>query len=168
METLRNNGEPTRTRQQLIQAIYEAYPRHVAPITAFYAIDDALRRIEARGTVDSGAWLLERVRLYARARANCPKRFTPHPTTWFDDGRYDEDEAEWYHNSGKRPPPSQDELARLKEHTRLEDEWYDIPFLERRQIADSLNVVCVGDVACNTALLRKALNLWQSLKKGMK
>lgn len=71
-------------------AIYEAYPRHVGRKTALAAIGRSLAAYDGN--------LLERVQAYAAAVAKWSPRerqFVPHPTTWFNQGRYADDPKEW-------------------------------------------------------------------------
>ena len=75
-----------------LQRIYSAYPRKVAPAHAFKAIVKAL----ANGKTPEQ--LLERTTAYASATALWPEdelRFIPHPATWFNGGRYDDDPKNW-------------------------------------------------------------------------
>lgn len=80
--------------------VYKAYPRHVAPDAAMKAIAKAAKKKPI-------AYLLERVEVYAKAVkiAGIEKTFIPHPATWFNGGRYDDDASEWL-NGGSAPPPN--------------------------------------------------------------
>lgn len=80
-----------------IDAIYAAYPRHVGKGPAYQAIRKALVRLLARKDlgVDAGSWLLERVQAFAHSPAGQAGTYTPHPTTWFNGDRFDDDPAEW-------------------------------------------------------------------------
>ncbi len=73
-----------------VQAIYDAYPKHVGKQKAFDAIAKALKKVEFD-------LLLERTRAYADSVAHkrgTPEwKFVPHPSTWFNQGRW-EDELE--------------------------------------------------------------------------
>ncbi len=82
----------------LAQKIYEAYPRHVGRAKALPAIDKAIETIAERGSwmkKEAGTWLLHRVQKFADSPAGKRGTFTPHPTTWMNGGRYDDDDAEW-------------------------------------------------------------------------
>lgn len=81
------------------EQIYAAYPRHACRKAALESIRRVLKKKEI-GVVE----LLERVTAYAAAvkgwtkaqRFNADGRDTvPHPTTWFNQGRYADDPAEW-------------------------------------------------------------------------
>lgn len=76
-----------------LQDIYSAYPRKVAPADALKAIAKAI----AKGKTP--AHLLERTKAYAAATALWAEdelRFIPHPATWFNGGRYDDDPKTWF------------------------------------------------------------------------
>jgi hypothetical protein len=81
--------------------IYAAYPRHVARRYAIECIKKALLEEEAD-------WLLERTRLFAGSPAGQKGEFTPHPSTWFNQERYHDDEREWFRDGDKPLPPSLD------------------------------------------------------------
>jgi len=81
-------------------AIFTAYPRKVAREKAYKAIAAALARIGKReDDRRRGSWSARRCYAKARNRAiqNDPeeKKYTPHPATWFNGGRYDDDPGEW-------------------------------------------------------------------------
>lgn len=82
------------------EAIYQLYPRKVGKQAALKAILKALKSLPSEV-------LSERVRAYAAATARWPKKdkeFIPHPSTWFNDGRYEDDQNEW-HRTGEKAPP---------------------------------------------------------------
>jgi hypothetical protein len=70
------------------EIIYEAYPRKVARPAAIQAIRRALQ-------AKSFDWLLGQVERYAEAVDGQSKKFVPHPATWFNQARYDDDPKEW-------------------------------------------------------------------------
>ena len=70
------------------EMIYQAYPRKVARPAAIQAIRRALQ-------AKSFDWLLERVQMYAECVEGSSKKFIPHPATWFNQARYDDDESDW-------------------------------------------------------------------------
>jgi hypothetical protein len=78
-----------------VEAIYQAYPRHVGKDAAFKAIGKALSRIKLNGSEDAVIWLLLRVKEYARSPAGQQGQYTPHPSTWFNQGRYYDNDLEW-------------------------------------------------------------------------
>ena len=74
-------------------AIYEAYPRKVAPDAAKRAIKAALKKVG----FDE---LLKAVREFASS----PKGqgdYCPHPATWFNEGRWNDDRREWQRGESK-------------------------------------------------------------------
>jgi len=71
-----------------IEAIYQKYPRHVGKRVAHKAIEKALKHI---GYPD----LLAAVTEYAAAVSGSDKKFVPHPATWFNNRRWEDDREEW-------------------------------------------------------------------------
>lgn len=88
-------------------AIYSLYPRKVGKVAAVKAIARAAERLAGKEP-SALAYLLERTRLYSTAVALWPKderRFCPHPATWFNQGRYDDDTKEWVRDSATAKAP---------------------------------------------------------------
>jgi hypothetical protein len=93
--------------QKWLDEIYLAYPRHERPDVAKRAIAKALTRMvhgdgcEARVAAQAHEDLLSATKLYAdspliRRRIQAGERsFIPHPATWFNQGGYNSDPAEW-------------------------------------------------------------------------
>ena len=77
----------------MVEATYQAYPRHVGKQAALQAIRRALERLSANG--HGPDWLLERVKAFAESPAGRAGPYTPHPATWFNRGSYDDDPAQW-------------------------------------------------------------------------
>jgi len=79
-------NEPT----EQVRAIYDEYPRKVAPEPAFRAIEKALKLITFED-------LLPIVQTYARARKQPGQDYglTPHPATWFNARRWQDDPTDW-------------------------------------------------------------------------
>lgn len=105
-----------------IVAIYEAYPRKVGRRAALKAIELAIKEV-AKGLlsarmaacVDPEAYLLAKTKAFAEAFSKWPvqeQHFCPHPSTWFNQGRYDDDPQQWI-----RSNPS--ELASIKDYSKL-------------------------------------------------
>jgi hypothetical protein len=98
-------------------AWYETYPRHVGKGEAAAAYGRAIKRISAtRGTTPSDAhiWLIGVTQTFAQSPAGTAGSFTPHPSTWLNQARYDDDPAEWQRErtnegkpNGKAPGPGQ-------------------------------------------------------------
>ncbi len=90
----------TKDIAQVSEVIYQAYPRKVGKRAAIPAIGRAITRIgnDTESQLEkhkSPAWLLAKVKKYAASPAGQAGKFTPHPATWFNEGRYDDDEKEW-------------------------------------------------------------------------
>lgn len=89
------------TDRTALEAIYQAYPRHVGKAKALIAIRKAVQDITGRnGVSDPAAWLLSRVKAFAASRAGQAGKYTPHPATWFNGDRFDDDDREWNRESG--------------------------------------------------------------------
>jgi len=94
-QNIKQAFDTKRLKSAAIQ-VYAGYPRKVGRAKALTAIAKALIMIQKRKNVpDTAEWLLDRVRAFAASPAGQAGQFTPHPTTWFNQGRYDDDEAEW-------------------------------------------------------------------------
>lgn len=98
--------QPEPTAKFDSEVIYQAYPRHVAKQDAIKAIGKALILLRKRGKAPTGHstwgdWLLDRVKAYATARRAITdadpdeNTLTPHPATWMNQGRYDDDPDQW-------------------------------------------------------------------------
>ena len=71
---------------------------------ALKAITKAIRRVsEARGCdlTAAVAHLSERSAAFAKSPSGQSGKFTPYPATWFNAGRYEDDETEWHNNKEK-------------------------------------------------------------------
>lgn len=68
--------------------IYDIYPRKVGRDKALVAIRNALKRVG----FDE---LREAVAEFAKSPAGNAGEFTPHPATWFGEGRWNDDRSEW-------------------------------------------------------------------------
>lgn len=103
------------------EQIYQAYPRKTAKPAAIAAIQKAL-------TKKSAAHLFERTTAYAKTQV-AGDQFTPHPATWFNQERYDDDPREWNRKNGSPPKDknsggaamTQEQLSRLPIDTFTED-----------------------------------------------
>jgi len=99
---------------------WKVYPRQEAKAKAYVAWKKAGAAIKGARKVDSqeaAAWLLERTRVYAaspRATQSDPEKI-PHPTTWLNQGRYDDADAAWQTalTDQKRPAPKEPTGAAL-------------------------------------------------------
>jgi hypothetical protein len=87
------------------EQIYGAYPLKVGRSDAIRSIGRALEKIAAEklsrpalAETHPAVWLLSRVNAYARAVAQWPadeKQYVPHASTWFNQGRYDDEDRAW-------------------------------------------------------------------------
>ena len=71
-----------------IEAIYWAYPKHVGKRAALKAITKALDHIDYEE-------LLAAVTEYAAAVSGAEKQYIPHPATWINNRRWEDDRDEW-------------------------------------------------------------------------
>lgn len=103
----------------LAEQIYDAYPLKVGRPKAVEAILKAMRD-------HSPEYLLERTREYSRIRDG-DMEFVPHPATWFNQKRYENDPSTWVRSSngnGKNGHAlpyglmSMEEIRKLNEQTR--------------------------------------------------
>ena len=67
-----------------IETIYQAYPRKIAKIDGLKAIERALRKIDAPS-------LLASTQSYARSCTGKDPQYIPHPATWFNAGRWEDE-----------------------------------------------------------------------------
>jgi len=89
--------------------IYKAYPRHDAPKAAKKKIEVAIKEIALRmGGFDNDdrcvkaySWLLDRTCLWAKACEPRDRQYIPHPATWYNQGRYDENPEDWIKDNEK-------------------------------------------------------------------
>ena len=82
-----------------IEAIYECYPRHIKKPEALREIKNALNLLKKDKPEllieEHVAWLLERVKRFAKSKAGNNGQYTPYPGNWFSQGRYLDDPGEW-------------------------------------------------------------------------
>jgi hypothetical protein len=89
-------GQPT---DVFALQIYEAYPRKVAKKAALKSIKSALKAVSPEA-------LLEKTVAYAKAVEGADMQFVPHPSTWFNQERYNDDPNTWNKSSGNGPKVS--------------------------------------------------------------
>ncbi len=94
INTYINNKEIYKEKfsKEKIEEIYKTYPRKVGKAKALTAIEKALTKIKEDNPAE---WLLNRVKEYANSPAGNNGKYTPHPATWFNQGRYYDDQSEW-------------------------------------------------------------------------
>jgi hypothetical protein len=111
--------------QDPAEVIYAAYPRKVGRRKALAAIGRALKALAKRADVaDPAAWLLQRVRTFAASPAGQAGEFTPHPTSWFNGGRYDDDPAEWQRTNNRNGRARDGPRGAAKLDERIEEVEY--------------------------------------------
>lgn len=97
--------------EEFAHAIYQMYPRKQKPILAKKAILKTLIEFEKDGR--PATELMEKTKAYAIAVAAWPddaKKYIPHPTSWFNQGAYDDDPETWKRESDNgRVKPVYDE-----------------------------------------------------------
>ena len=97
-----SNEHPKRTSKEhksektgkQAEEIYQAYPRKVAKPAAMKAIEKALKKSSFND-------LMAAVREYAKSRDGEDPNFTPHPATWFNQERWNDDRKEWQSSNGR-------------------------------------------------------------------
>ncbi len=112
-----NKKESANKSRGECEEIYAAYPRKVAKPEALKAIEKAI----SRGTDFAG--LLARTKLYASLVDSDP-RFIPHPATWFNQERFNDDPATWRNGSttkAKEKAPSYQKITPPRELTAEEE-----------------------------------------------
>lgn len=101
--------------------------RRVGRLAALRAIAQAGARLAAErfgGDVEAArAFLVNKAKAYSESRyvQTCPTRYRPHPSTWFNGGRYDDDPAEWargYGDDKAGPAPDSPEVLARKRAAR--------------------------------------------------
>jgi len=100
--------------QHFIDSIYDAYPRRSGPVVAKRAIWEAIQRLIARGTPNAAEWLLDRTKKFAGSPGAKRGRFTKLAVNWFNDGHYDDDEAEWFRTESEGEQIDAETEATLK------------------------------------------------------
>jgi len=83
-----------------LETIYLAYPRKVEKQAAVKAIAAAVKRIKDQD--DAVGFLLDRVTAYAKAVKGQDPQYIPYPSTWFNSGRYEDDETQWQRTGNHR------------------------------------------------------------------
>lgn len=92
--------------------IYEAYPRQEGRAAALTAIAKAVKRIlggeagpELTDATVARRWLWKITATYARSPvgSNPDKTKIPHPSTWFNQSRYLDDQTNWKQTGDQRP-----------------------------------------------------------------
>lgn len=96
---------PPQSYRQDFGAFYDAYPRKVCKDDAARKYETVQKRLQAQNAwdrVEVAGYLVERAKAYARSRVGKESKFTPHPSTWLNQGRYLDDDAEWNRTDNAR------------------------------------------------------------------
>ncbi len=95
-------SEPQKSEVPTVDDVYAAYPRKEGPKVAKKMILRAVQELtlgDKQTDAEAFAYLLDRTQVYAKAVAGWPpderKQYVPHPSTWFNQGRYADDETYW-------------------------------------------------------------------------
>lgn len=93
------------TKDLDLDRIYQAYPRKEKPKAAKAAIERAVRAVSQRESMtpaEAADWMHARVVAYADSPmvATTPRHYIPHPTSWFNAGRFDEPDEAWQQERG--------------------------------------------------------------------
>lgn len=80
------------------EQVYLAYPRHVGKAAAARSYAKAIR-----SGVDH-AVILQAVRAFAASPAGRAGIYTPHPATWLNNRRWEDDQREWSRGQQKTRP----------------------------------------------------------------
>jgi hypothetical protein len=104
----RLTSKPADETDRYVEELFQLYPRKVGKGAAVKAIAKALV-----GTpfVDLKAAVQE----YAEAKAGEDPQFIPHPSTWFNERRWEDDRAMWRVKSDRKP---RDKMAGMKAATK--------------------------------------------------
>lgn len=120
MPDLFNQPDKPKDKSAVLR-IYGFYPRQIGKGKALEAIEKALRSTKAED-------LEKAVREYANSRyvKTAPASFIPHPSTWFNQRRWEDDRREWQRGHGDAsgleglPDETQDE-ERLRKQKAQDD-----------------------------------------------
>lgn len=105
---------PRGTYPKSFLAWWEAYPRKVGKAAAARAYKRAGSRLRIEHDLDSetaAQRLLDCAREFAASDLGRDKQFCPHPASWLNDGRYDDDRTTW--DRATETSPRDMEIPRL-------------------------------------------------------
>lgn len=88
--------------------IYKAYPRQVGRPVAIRAIINALKTMSAPE-------LLEKTKAYALSRVGADHQYTPHPSTWFNQQRFNDHPETWKPHRPAVPTKPEEKSLILKD-----------------------------------------------------
>lgn len=111
------------SKESLAMALYKSYPRKVGKNAALKAILKAMKDHQFD-------YLLERVAKFAECTRSWPEdqlRFIPHPATWFNGGRYEDDEREWIKTARPTSSPISQRIDLQKRIESIEEQIKEHP-----------------------------------------
>ncbi len=88
-----------RPKEPSAEEIYQAYPRKEGKGAALKAILNVLKA----GTI-CATDLLATVKIFAKSKAGQAGQFCPHPATWFNQKRFEDNQDEWNRDRGNTRP----------------------------------------------------------------
>jgi hypothetical protein len=107
------------------EQVYNLYPRHVGKRIAIRAIENAITRLRAgeynqkpMALEDVYKFIITKTRQYRDSPAGNRESLTPHPSTFFNQSRYLDDEVEW-HRLTASEVQAVDEKMRMHAHEGL-------------------------------------------------
>ena len=109
------NKKVYKPKKEHLEAIYSAYPRKIGKKAAIDKIRLALQGLHKEHGDENFSFLLDRTRKFANSPAGKRGEFTPHPSTWYNQGRYLDDPKEWYIQDipdKKKPQQEQVKISR--------------------------------------------------------
>jgi hypothetical protein len=86
----------TNPLDKLAESIYQEYPRKVSKKEGIKAIKKAMKS-------NTVAFLKSKTMEYATATTGHDKQFIPHPSTWFNEERFNDDPKEWERSNKSSP-----------------------------------------------------------------
>ena len=102
---------------------YKAYPRKVGRAVAEKAYAKALKTLgksKALNQLQTVELLLNAALEFAKSPAGNKGEYTPHPTTWLNQARYDDDRSEWANGSNDGRRPKEDAASSLFQQVVME------------------------------------------------
>ena len=95
----------TKHTLSMCERVYQSYPRKVGKGVAVKSIAKAINRlmeVEGKTDLEAASFLEERTKTFADTPSGRAGRFCPHPSTWFNQERYYDDEQEWRRDAEDR------------------------------------------------------------------
>ena len=105
---------PTISKNQLAESIYREYPRKESKPAAIKAILKSFKTYPPEH-------LLERTKAYATAISWKEKQFIPHPATWFNNERFNDDPIGWEQPNKTTNQQTRPKFRGIQEHIELQD-----------------------------------------------